>query len=124
MKIKLKIWRQENKDKKGQLRDYQLDNVNEHMSFLEMLDVLNEDRPQQGEEPVACSHDCRDGICGSCGVVINGRPHGPERGTATCQLHMRKFNDGDALTVEPWRAKGFPVLKDLVVDRSAFDRIQ
>ncbi|MBS0618084.1 MAG: succinate dehydrogenase/fumarate reductase iron-sulfur subunit [Spirochaetes bacterium] len=124
MKIKLKIWRQKDKVDKGGFKNYQLDNVNEHMSFLEMLDVLNEDLAHKGEEPVAFSHDCREGICGSCGCVINGRPHGPEHGTATCQLHMRKFNDGDAITVEPWRAKAFPVLKDLVVDRSAFDRIQ
>lgn len=124
MKIKLKVWRQKNKDDKGKFHNYQLDNVNEHMSFLEMLDVLNEDLTHMGEEPVAFSHDCREGICGSCGVVIDGKPHGPERGTATCQLHMRKFKDGDALTVEPWRAKAFPVLKDLVVDRSSFDRIQ
>jgi len=124
MRIKLKIWRQKNSTEKGHFKDYALDNVNEHMSFLEMLDVLNEDLTHKGEEPVAFSHDCREGICGSCGVVINGRPHGPEQGTATCQLHMRKFDDGDSLTVEPWRAKPFPVLKDLVVDRSAFDRIQ
>lgn len=100
-----------------------MDNVNEHMSFLEMLDVLNEDLTHKGEEPVAFSHDCREGICGSCGVVINGNPHGPESGTATCQLHMRKFHDGQKITVEPWRAEAFPVLKDLVVDRSAFDRV-
>lgn len=124
MKIKLKVWRQNDGQSKGSFKNYQLNEVNEHMSFLEMLDVLNEDLTHKGEEPIAFSHDCREGICGSCGVVINGRPHGPEAGTATCQLHMRKFKDGDSLTVEPWRAKAFPVLKDLVVDRSAFDRIQ
>jgi len=124
MKINLKVWRQKNENEKGRLVDYKMDNVNEHMSFLEMLDVLNEDLTHKGDEPIAFSHDCREGICGSCGVVINGRPHGPERGTATCQLHMRKFSDGDSITVEPWRAKAFPVLKDLVVDRSPFDRIQ
>ncbi|MCS6972083.1 MAG: succinate dehydrogenase/fumarate reductase iron-sulfur subunit [Turneriella sp.] len=123
MKIYLKIWRQKNAQDKGRFVNYELDNVNEHMSFLEMLDVLNEQLIAKGEEPVAFSHDCREGICGSCGMVINGRPHGPERGTATCQLHMRKFKDGDRITVEPWRARAFPVIKDLVVDRSAFDRI-
>ena len=124
LKIKLKVWRQSDKESKGSFKKYDMNEVNEHMSFLEMLDVLNEDLTQKGEEPIAFSHDCREGICGSCGVVINGQPHGPERGTATCQLHMRKFKSGDSITVEPWRAKAFPVLKDLVVDRSAFDRIQ
>ncbi|HRP70340.1 MAG TPA: succinate dehydrogenase/fumarate reductase iron-sulfur subunit [Turneriella sp.] len=123
MKLKLKIWRQNDQKTKGAFKNYQIDNVNEHMSFLEMLDVLNEDLTHKGEEPVAFSHDCREGICGSCAMVINGHPHGPEHGTATCQLHMRKFN-GQSVTVEPLRAKAFPVLKDLVVDRSAFDRVQ
>lgn len=124
MKIKLKIWRQKDNKEKGAFKNYQLDKVNEDMSFLEMLDVLNEDLTHKGEEPVAFSHDCREGICGSCSCMINGHPHGPEQGTATCQLHMRSFKDGDSITVEPWRAKAFPVIKDLVVDRTAFDRIQ
>lgn len=123
MKMKLKIWRQNGPEDKGKMVDYELKEVNEHMSFLEMLDVLNEKLLTEGEEPVAFDHDCREGICGSCGTVINGIPHGPESGTTTCQLHMRKFKDGDTITVEPWRARGFPVIKDLVVDRSAFDRI-
>ncbi|MBV6493210.1 MAG: Fumarate reductase iron-sulfur subunit [Turneriella sp.] len=124
MKLKLKIWRQNDNKSKGSFKNYQVDNVNEHMSFLEMLDVLNEDLTHKGDEPIAFSHDCREGICGSCAMVINGHPHGPEHGTATCQLHMRKFKDGQAVTIEPLRAKAFPVLKDLVVDRSAFDRVQ
>ncbi len=122
MKISLKIWRQDRPEDKGGLTDYMLDDVSEDMSFLEMLDVLNEQLITDGEEPVAFDHDCREGICGSCGVVINGEAHGPER-TTTCQLHMRSFNDGDQIVIEPWRSEGFPVVKDLVVDRSAFDRI-
>ncbi len=122
MKIKLKIWRQERPESKGRIAKYRLDDVSEDMSFLEMLDVLNENLINDGEEPVAFDHDCREGICGSCGVVINGQAHGPEV-TTTCQLHMRSFNDGDEIVIEPWRAEGFPVVKDLVVDRSAFDRI-
>lgn len=123
MKLKLKVWRQKNADTKGEFRDYQMDNVSEDMSFLEMFDILNEDLIRKGEEPVAFDHDCREGICGMCSMFINGRPHGPLEGTTTCQLHMRHFKDGDTVVVEPWRAKAFPVIKDLVVDRSAFDRI-
>lgn len=122
MKITLKVWRQEGPKKAGRLATYQMDNVSEHMSFLEMLDVLNEELIEKGEEPVAFDHDCREGICGMCGLVINGLAHGPER-TTTCQLHMRTFKDGDTITVEPWRAKAFPIIKDLVVNRTAFDRI-
>lgn len=124
MKINLKIWRQESTNSKGKMVDYTVDEVNEHMSFLEMIDVLNEDLIHKGEEPIAFGHDCREGICGSCGLMINGRAHGPELGTATCQLHMRSFNDGDTIYIEPWRSKAFPILKDLLVDRSSFDRIQ
>ena len=122
MKITLKIWRQKNAEKPGRLVTYERDGVSADMSFLEMLDVLNEDLTAQGEEPVAFDHDCREGICGSCGVVIDGVAHGPQR-TTTCQLHMRSFADGDTITVEPWRADPFPVIKDLVVNRGAFDRI-
>ncbi|MGO1561523.1 Succinate dehydrogenase iron-sulfur protein [Actinomycetales bacterium JB111] len=122
MKITINVWRQADADAKGKLHSYQLDDVSDHMSFLEMLDVLNEQLFQAGEEPVAFDHDCREGICGACGIVINGVAHGPEV-TTTCQLHMRSFKDGDSITIEPWRAKAFPVVKDLVVDRSAFDRI-
>jgi succinate dehydrogenase / fumarate reductase iron-sulfur subunit len=122
MKLTLKIWRQGGKYK-GEFVTYQLDNVNTHMSFLEMLDVLNEQIVGKREEPVAFEHDCREGICGACSLVIDGRPHGPWKGTTTCQLHMREFKDGDTIVVEPFRAKAFPVIKDLVVDRSAFDRI-
>ena len=123
MKLTLKIWRQKNKQDKGFFKKYTLDNVNPHMSFLEMLDVLNEDLTKKDEEPVAFEHDCREGICGSCGFFVNGRAHGPRKGTTVCQLHMRHFKDGETVLIEPWRAKAFPVLKDLVVDRSAFDRI-
>lgn len=122
MKISLKIWRQPKRDARGSLVDYTLDEVSEDMSFLEMLDVLNERLISEGEEPVAFDHDCREGICGSCGVVINGEAHGPEV-TTTCQLHMRSFSDGEEIVIEPWRSEGFPVLKDLIVDRSSFDRI-
>ncbi len=122
MKITLRIWRQESPSAKGDLATYDLDDVSEDMSFLEMLDVLNESLIMDGQEPVAFDHDCREGICGSCDLMINGDAHGPER-TTTCQLHMRSFSDGQTITIEPWRAEAFPVLKDLVVDRSAFDRI-
>ena len=122
MKITLRVWRQPGPTAKGELVAYTLENVDEHMSFLEMLDVLNEELFLKGEEPVAFDSDCREGICGQCGLVIDGVAHGPER-TTTCQLHMRRFKDGDTITIEPWRAKGFPILKDLVVDRTAFDRI-
>ncbi|MCX7929266.1 MAG: succinate dehydrogenase/fumarate reductase iron-sulfur subunit [Chlorobi bacterium] len=123
MKLTLHIWRQAGPTVTGKFETYTLDNVNEHMSFLEMLDVLNEQLIAEGKEPVAFEHDCREGICGSCGMVINGRPHGGRYRTTACQLHMRMFCDGDELWIEPWRAKAFPVLKDLIVDRSAFDRI-
>lgn len=123
MRLKLKVWRQPKPNSKGQFVEYQLDNVSEHMSFLEMLDVLNENLVSKREDPVAFEHDCREGICGTCSMVINGHPHGPQSGTTTCQLHMRHFNDGDTITVEPFRATAFPVVKDLVVERAAFDRI-
>lgn len=122
MKVTLSIWRQSNAATKGAMHTYELDDVSPDMSFLEMLDVLNERLNDQGEEPIAFDSDCREGICGMCGLMINGEPHGPEV-TTTCQLHMRSFQDGDRITVEPWRSSAFPVLKDLVVDRSAFDRI-
>ena len=123
MKIALKIWRQKNKADKGSFKDYKLDHVSPDMSFLEMLDVLNNELILKGEESIAFDHDCREGICGTCSLYINGRPHGPLQ-TTTCQLHMRSFNDGDKIVIEPWRAKAFPVIRDLVVDRSAFERIQ
>jgi succinate dehydrogenase iron-sulfur subunit len=121
--LTLKIWRQAGPAEPGRLETYDVPGISEDMSFLEMLDVLNERLLALGEEPVAFEHDCREGICGSCGMMINGRAHGPQPGTATCQLHMRKFRDGDVITVEPWRAAAFPIVKDLVVNRSAFDRI-
>jgi succinate dehydrogenase / fumarate reductase iron-sulfur subunit len=123
MRLKLHIWRQPSNSATGQFVDYELPNVSEDMSFLEMLDVLNEELIAAGNEPVAFDHDCREGICGTCGMVINGEPHGPRKATTTCQLHMRTFHDGDELWIEPWRAESFPIVKDLVVDRSAFDRI-
>jgi succinate dehydrogenase / fumarate reductase iron-sulfur subunit len=123
MKLVLHIWRQKNGQAPGKMVRYELNNVSEHMSFLEMLDVLNEELTLKGEDPVAFEHDCREGICGCCGFMINGVAHGPQRGTTVCQLHMRHFKDGDELWLEPWRAKAFPVLKDLMVDRRAFDRI-
>lgn len=123
MTLHLKIWRQKGPDTPGAFENHTMDNVNPHMSFLEMLDLLNEHLMQQGKEPIEFDHDCREGICGSCNLVINGIPHGPEMKTAACQLHMRKFNDGDTVTIEPWRASAFPIIKDLVVDRNAFDRI-
>ncbi|MBI4909218.1 MAG: succinate dehydrogenase/fumarate reductase iron-sulfur subunit [Acidobacteria bacterium] len=122
MRLKLNIWRQKNASAPGKMVAYATE-ANEHMSFLEMLDVLNESLIAKGEDPVAFDHDCREGICGMCGIMINGVAHGPARGTTTCQLHMRHFKDGDELWLEPWRATAFPVIKDLVVDRSAFDRI-
>ncbi|GAA1772683.1 succinate dehydrogenase/fumarate reductase iron-sulfur subunit [Streptomonospora arabica] len=122
MNITLRVWRQKGPDDKGRMVTYKVEDVSEDMSFLEMLDVLNEKLILEGEEPVAFDHDCREGICGACGVVIDGEAHGPET-TTTCQLHMRSFSDGDTITVEPWRAKAFPVIKDLVVDRGSFDRI-
>ena len=123
MKITLKVWRQKNSSSKGNFETYQLPHVSEDMSFLEMFDVLNEQLVSENKEPVAFDHDCREGICGMCSMYINGRAHGPQQGTTTCQLHMRHFKDGDTITVEPWRAQSFPVLKDLMVDRGAFDRI-
>lgn len=122
--ITLKIWRQKNSQAKGSLETYKLDNVSTDSSFLEMLDQLNEQLINNNESPVAFDHDCREGICGMCSLYINGRAHGPDTGTTTCQLHMRKFNDGETIYIEPWRSKAFPIIKDLVVDRSAFDRIQ
>jgi len=121
--LTLRIWRQNGPDDKGRLVTYQVTDISPDMSFLEMLDVLNERLTLEGEEPIAFDHDCREGICGMCSMVINGVPHGPEKRTTTCQLHMRHFKDGDTITIEPWRAKAFPVVKDLVVDRSAFDKI-
>ena len=124
MNLTLKIWRQKNADDKGQLVDYKVTDISEHMSFLEMMDVLNEQLINKGEEPVAFDHDCREGICGMCSMYINGEAHGPDRGITTCQLHMRSFKDGDTIHIEPFRATAFPVIKDLVVDRTSFDRIQ
>jgi succinate dehydrogenase / fumarate reductase, iron-sulfur subunit len=123
MNLKLKIWRQKGPNDKGHLMDFDAKNISEHMSFLEMMDVVNEQLVTSGKEPVEFDHDCREGICGSCSMVINGNPHGPDKATATCQLHMRRFKDGDTIVVEPFRAKAFPVIRDLTVDRSAFDRI-
>jgi succinate dehydrogenase / fumarate reductase iron-sulfur subunit len=122
MKLILKIWRQKNASDKGGFATYPVDGISTDMSFLEMLDVLNEELTEKGQDPVHFDHDCREGICGSCSLYINGRPHGPLQ-TTTCQLHMRSFSDGQSITIEPWRAKAFPVVKDLVVNRSAFDRI-
>ena len=123
MNLILYVWRQKNASEKGKMVRYEAKGINPHMSFLEMLDVVNEDLIKKGEEPVAFDHDCREGICGMCSLTINGRPHGPERGTTVCQLHMRHFKEGAEIYIEPWRARAFPVIKDLVVDRSAFDRI-
>ncbi|MBK7598256.1 MAG: succinate dehydrogenase/fumarate reductase iron-sulfur subunit [Acidobacteria bacterium] len=123
MNLTLRVWRQKSANTSGQFVEYKATNVSTDMSFLEMLDVLNEDLIKRGEEQIAFDHDCREGICGMCGLVINGKPHGPLGATTTCQLHMRTFKDGDTITIEPWRASPFPVIKDLVVDRSAFDRI-
>ncbi len=124
MNLTLKIWRQKDASSKGQMVDYKVTEISEHMSFLEMMDVLNEQLVNLGEEPVAFDHDCREGICGMCSMYINGEAHGPDRGITTCQLHMRMFKDGDTITIEPFRAAAFPVIKDLVVDRMAFERIQ
>jgi succinate dehydrogenase / fumarate reductase iron-sulfur subunit len=124
MNLTLKIWRQANAQAKGELKEYKMTGVSPDMSFLEMLDVLNEQLVEKKEEPVVFDHDCREGICGACSLVINGRPHGPVRRVTTCQLHMRKFKDGDTIYIEPYRAKAFPVIKDLMVDRKAYDRIQ
>ena len=123
MRLKLKIWRQKNSESKGKIIDYDIENISPDMSFLEMLDVLNADLISKDEDPVSFDHDCREGICGSCSLFINGQAHGPDRLVTTCQLHMRKFKDGDTIYIEPFRAKAFPVIKDLVVDRSAFDRV-
>jgi succinate dehydrogenase / fumarate reductase iron-sulfur subunit len=124
MKFKLKIWRQKNAQDKGAMVDYEIDGIEPDMSFLEMLDVFNEELSNNGGQPVSFDHDCREGICGMCSLYINGEAHGPDRGVTTCQLHMRMFNDGETITIEPFRAGAFPIVKDLVVDRSAFDRIQ
>jgi len=123
MDLTLKIWRQKNKDDKGALKSYDIKGVSPDSSFLEMMDLLNNNLIEKGENPVAFDHDCREGICGSCSMYINGEAHGPDRLVTTCQLHMRKFKDGETIHIEPWRAKAFPVIKDLVVDRSAFDRV-
>lgn len=124
MDLTLKIWRQKSAKEKGHMVDYEISGISEHMSFLEMMDTLNEQLIAQGKEPVAFDHDCREGICGMCSMYINGEAHGPDRGVTTCQLHMRMFKDGDTITIEPFRAKAFPVVKDLVVNRSSFERIQ
>ena len=121
--LTLKIWRQKGSDAKGALETFQATDISTDMSFLEMIDVINEKLTLEGKDPVAFDHDCREGICGMCGAVINGRPHGPEKGTTLCQLHMRHFSDGDTIVIEPWRARAFPIIKDLVVDRGAFDTI-
>src|SRR5262245_29700810 len=123
MRLNLKIWRQAGPTSAGRLVDYSADHVSPDMSFLEMLDVVNEELVRQGQDAIAFESDCREGICGMCSLVVNGIPHGPDRGTTVCQLHMRRFKDGDTITNEPWRARAFPVVKDLVVDRSALDRI-
>jgi succinate dehydrogenase / fumarate reductase iron-sulfur subunit len=123
VKLTLKVWRQISPDAHGEFHAYHVDSIKEDMSFLEMLDVLNEQLIAEGNEPVAFDSDCREGICGTCGLMINGQAHGPQRGTATCQLHMRKFHDGETITIEPWRAAAFPVMKDLIVDRSPLDAI-
>jgi succinate dehydrogenase / fumarate reductase iron-sulfur subunit len=123
VKVTLHVWRQKDRKTEGKFVTYDAPDISPDMSFLEMLDVVNERLTLKGEDPIAFDHDCREGICGTCGMVINGRPHGPRRATTACQLHMRSFNDGDGITIEPWRAASFPVLKDLVVDRVAFDRV-
>lgn len=124
LNLNLKIWRQKNKNSSGEFVNYSVKDVSTDVSFLEMIDILNQDLISKGEDPVAFDHDCREGICGSCAMTINGNPHGPDRGTATCQLHMRRFKDGETIVIEPFRAKSFPINKDLSIDRSAFDRIQ
>ena len=123
LNLTLRIWRQNGPEDRGAFQNYKLDSVSTHMSFLEMLDVLNEQLIKTGEEPVEFDHDCREGICGTCSLMINGQAHGPDQATTTCQLHMRRFNDGDTITIEPWRATAFPIVRDLVVDRTSFDRI-
>src|SRR5881227_2170091 len=123
MKLTLHVWRQKNAEDRGRMVRYEVPGVNEHMSFLEMLDMLNERLIEKGEDPIAFDHDCREGICGMCGFMINGVAHGPERATTVCQLHMRHFKDGDELYLEPWRSRAFPVIRDLAVNRTAFDRI-
>ena len=123
MELTLKIWRQASADEKGKFVSYKVGNISHDASFLEMLDILNEELVISGDDPVAFDHDCREGICGACSLYINGRPHGPDKGITTCQMHMRNFSDGETITIEPWRAKPFPVIKDLMVDRSAFDKI-
>ena len=124
MKVKLKVWRQKNPSRLGGFKTYETPDLNPNMSFLEMMDVVNEDLATRGEKPIAFDHDCREGICGTCSLVIGGKPHGPHRAVATCQTYMRSFSEGDEIVVEPFRARGFPLIKDLVVDRSAFERIQ
>lgn len=124
MNLTLKVWRQANANSSGKMVTYKAENISPDMSFLEMLDVVNESLTKKGEDPIYFDHDCREGICGMCSLYINGRPHGPKRAITTCQLHMRSFHDGETITIEPWRAAAFPVIKDLAVDRSAFDRIQ
>ncbi len=121
--LTLKIWRQSSSDSKGKLEKHQAGDISTDMSFLEMIDVINEKLTLDGQDPIAFDHDCREGICGTCGAVVNGRPHGPQKGTTLCQLHMRHFSDGDTIVIEPWRAKAFPIIKDLVVNRGAFDTI-
>jgi succinate dehydrogenase / fumarate reductase iron-sulfur subunit len=123
MDLTLKVWRQDGPNKPGEFKEYDAKGISPDSSFLEMLDVVNERLVEVGEEPIEFDHDCREGICGTCGVMINGHPHGDQKGTATCQLHMRKFNDGDRIVIEPWRATGMPVMRDLIVDRSPLDRI-
>lgn len=123
MKVNLRVWRQKNEGADGRFEEYEATNLNPDMSFLEMLDVVNEDLTDRGDDPIAFAHDCREGICGTCSCMIDGKPHGPEHGVATCQTYMRSFEDGDTITVEPFRAKAFPIIKDLVTDRSAFDKI-
>jgi len=123
MKLTLRVWRQKDAQHQGKIETYKVKDISEEMSFLEMLDVVNEELTQNGIEPIAFDHDCREGICGTCSLTINGVPHGKDKGITACQLHMRRFNDGDEIFIEPWRAKAFPVVKDLVVDRSAFDRV-
>jgi succinate dehydrogenase / fumarate reductase iron-sulfur subunit len=123
MDLKLKVWRQKDAKSKGQFETYEVKNITPDASFLEMMDILNEQLLAEGKEPVAFDHDCREGICGMCSLYINGRAHGPDREITTCQLHMRKFNDGDTITIEPWRSGGFPIIKDLMVDRTAYDKI-
>jgi succinate dehydrogenase / fumarate reductase iron-sulfur subunit len=123
MNLALKVWRQQNSKERGHFESYQVNDISSEMSFLEMFDVLNEQLIREGKEPIAFDHDCREGICGTCSMYINGKPHGPWKNNTVCQLHMRAFKDGDTIVVEPWRAKAFPIIKDLIVDRSAFDRI-